>query len=52
MRTNRCGDRSDRIERLLSDELRARRAEPDDRDVTTRHELSGTTELVTESHLP
>ena len=45
-------NRSDRIERLLSDELRARRSEPDDRDVTTRHELSGTTELVTGSHLP
>ena len=44
--------RCDCVECLSGDVLRTRRAQPDDRDVTTRHELSGTTELETESHLP
>ena len=51
-------DVRDRIERLLGDELRAGRAEadncdvPDRRTVTTRHELSVTTEPLAGSHRP
>ena len=51
-------DARDRVERLLCDELRAGRAEPDDRDssdnrvVSCRHELSVTTEPLAASHRP